>query len=115
MELKSTGQSGQVMPEIKMAESRKAESSKAIETTSKNKEYKEKQEDIVKAVDKLNKFLKDHNTSAEYEVHEFFGDIMIKIVDNDTKEVIMEVPPKKILDVVAKMVELAGVFVDKKA
>ena len=40
---------------------------------------------------------------------------MIKIIDNDTKEVLMEVPPKKILDVVAKMCELAGVLVDKKA
>ena len=81
--------------------------------TAKDKGYRE--EDIAKAVDKLNKFLKDENTYAEYSVHEKLGDIMIKIINQDTKEVIMECPPKKILDLVAKMVELVGVAIDKKA
>lgn len=81
--------------------------------TVKDKGYRE--EDIAKAVDKLNKFLKDENTYAEYSVHEKFGDIMIKIINQDTKEVIMECPPKKILDLVARMVELVGVAIDKKA
>ena len=40
---------------------------------------------------------------------------MIKIIDDKTKQVIMEVPPKKILDMCAKLCELAGVLVDKKA
>lgn len=40
---------------------------------------------------------------------------MIKIIDNETNEVIFEVPPKKILDMVTKMCELAGVLLDKKA
>lgn len=81
--------------------------------TAKDKGYREG--DIAKAVDKLNKFLKGENTYAEYSVHEKFGDIMIKIIDQDTKEVIMECPPKKILDLIARMVELVGVAVDKKA
>ena len=106
-------QSSQVSGEIKKAEFKQVENHKITEVTSKDKGYKE--EDIAKAVDKLNKFLQEDNTSAEYEVHEVFGDIMIKIIDNDTKQVIMEVPPKKILDLVAKMMELAGVLVDKRA
>ena len=79
---------------------------------SKEKTYSK--EDIAKAVDKLNKLLKEENTYAEYSVHEKFGDIMIKIVDENTKEVIMEYPPKKILDLIAKMCELAGIAIDKK-
>ena len=39
---------------------------------------------------------------------------MIKIVDDDTGDVIAEIPPKKILDTVAKMCELIGVLIDKK-
>jgi len=115
MELKTVSQgrqSGQISGEIKKSEFNQIENHKITEITSKDKGYKE--EDIAKAVDKLNKFLQEDNTTAEYEVHEVFGDIMIKIVDNDTKEVIMEVPPRKILDLVAKMMELTGVFVDKK-
>lgn len=113
MELKGLAQSGQVATETKKVDFKVVGNNKIAEVTSKDKGYRE--EEIVKAVDKLNKFLQDDNTSAEYTVHEVFGDVMIKIIDNDTKEVLMEVPPKKILDLVAKMCELAGVLVDKKA
>ncbi|SHI43327.1 flagellar protein FlaG [Clostridium cavendishii DSM 21758] len=79
----------------------------------KKDDYSEKQ--IKKSLEKLNKLLEDDNTHAEYSVHEKFGDIMIKIIDDNTKKVIMEVPPKKILDLVAKLCEAAGVIFDKKA
>jgi flagellar protein FlaG len=72
-------------------------------------------EDVKNAVDKLNKFLEDNNTRAVYEVHDKFKDIMIKIVDNNTEEVLLEVPPKKILDMVATMCEIVGILIDKKA
>jgi flagellar protein FlaG len=72
-------------------------------------------EEVGKAVDKLNKFLQGEKVHAEYEVHEKLNDIMIKIVNNDTKEVVLEIPPKKILDMVAKTLEMVGILVDKKA
>lgn len=77
------------------------------------KQYTEK--DIRKAVDKLNHFLEDENTHAEYEVHEKLNTLMIKIINNDSNEVIMEVPSEKILDMVAKLCELVGVVLDEKA
>ncbi|MEG0772992.1 flagellar protein FlaG [Clostridium sp.] len=72
------------------------------------------EENIKKSVEKLNKFLEDEKVHAVYERHEKFNQIMIKIVDNDTKEVIAEYPPKKILDMVAKMCEMVGILIDKK-
>lgn len=74
-----------------------------------------KEEDLRKAVEKLNKFIEDEGTHAVYEVHEKLNDVMIKIVNNNTKEVILEVPPKKILDMVSKMMEMVGLLVDKRA
>lgn len=82
-------------------------------SSSESKDIKEV--DIKKSVDKLNKFLEDEKVHAEYEVHDKLKDVMIKIVNDETKEVIMEIPPKKILDMVAKMCEMVGVLVDKKA
>ncbi|WP_055668147.1 flagellar protein FlaG [Desnuesiella massiliensis] len=72
-------------------------------------------EDVKNAVDKLNKFLEGEQVHAVYEIHEKLNDVMIKIVNNETKEVILEIPPKKILDMVAKMCEMVGILVDKKA
>ena len=67
-----------------------------------------------KALKKLNKFLEDDNTHAEYSVHEDLNAIMIKIVDDNTKEVIMEIPPEKILDMVASICKQFG-LIDQKA
>lgn len=72
--------------------------------------------DLDLALKKLNNFLKHESSHAEYSVHETFSNtIMIKIIDDETKQVIMEIPPKKILDMVAKMCEMLGIGIDKKA
>ena len=72
--------------------------------------------DIKKAVETANKILKENNTHVEYEVHDKFkNDIIIKIVDNETHKVIKEIPPKKILDMVAGFCEIDGVLLDQKA
>lgn len=71
---------------------------------------------IQNGINKLNKVLKGSNTHLEYERHEVFkNQLVVKIIDDDTKKVIKEIPPKKILDMVAEMCKLAGVIVDKKA
>lgn len=81
-----------------------------------NSSEKVDEKDIKKAVGKVNKLLKENGTHVEYEVHDKFkNDIMIKIVDNETHKVIKEIPPKKILDMVADFCEIDGVLLDKKA
>lgn len=74
------------------------------------------EKDIKRAVDKLNKFLQGEETHIEYERHDKLkNEFIIKIINNDTKEVIKEIPPKKILDMVAEMCKIAGIIVDEKA
>ena len=69
---------------------------------------------VKQGVDKLNKFLQDEDAQAVIERHEVFGDTMIKIVNTKTKEVLLEIPPEKLLDMIAKMCEIAGLKLDKK-
>lgn len=70
-------------------------------------------EDLDKALKKLNKFMEDDKTHAEYEKHKDLGTVMVRIVDEKTDKVILEAPPKKILDMVASMCEQVGIL-DKK-
>ena len=79
----------------------------------KDKEFRERQ--VRMSVDKLNKFLAGEDVHVVYERHDKLNSIMIKIVNNETKEVVMELPPEKILDMVANMCEMVGIIVDKKA
>lgn len=75
------------------------------------KEYPKK--DVDKAVDNFNKLFEQEKTHAEISFHDKFNTIMVKIIDDNSGDVLMEVPPKKILDMVAKMCELSGVVFDK--
>ena len=91
---------------------KKSNDSEFNNSNSKEQEFDRKELD--KSLNKLNRFLEDDSAHAEYSVHEDFGTIMIKIIDDNTKEVILEVPPKKILDMVASMCKQFG-LIDKKA
>lgn len=73
------------------------------------------EKEIKIAVSKINKILEGEGTHIQYERHDFFKQMIIRVIDNKTNEVIEEIPSKKILDVVAKMCEMAGILVDKKA
>ncbi len=68
---------------------------------------------IKKAVEKINSGQME-NSEAVFGIHEETNRVTIKIVDKKTKEVIKELPPEKTLDMIAKVWELAGIFVNEK-
>ncbi|MBU3142346.1 flagellar protein FlaG [Clostridium sp. CF012] len=73
------------------------------------------EKEVENAVNKINNFLMGEDTHLEYQKHDVLNQIIIRIVNNKTNEVIKEIPSEKILDMVVEMCEKAGVFVDKKA
>jgi flagellar protein FlaG len=68
----------------------------------------------ISLIEKANKAIIGGTRSFEFSIHEGTNEIMIKVIDNETKEVIREIPNEKILDMVAKMWEMAGIFVDER-
>ena len=70
-------------------------------------------EQLKKAVEKINSGQME-NSEAVFGIHEETNRVTIKIVDKNTKEVIKELPPEKTLDMIAKVWELAGIFVNEK-
>ncbi len=68
----------------------------------------------INLIERANKALSGGNRSFEFSIHEATKEIMIKVIDTDTNKVIREIPNEKILDMVAKMWELAGIFVDER-
>ncbi len=70
---------------------------------------------LIEAIEKSNEDFKMADSSLKFSIHEKTKAIMVKIIDNNTKEVIKELPPEKILDMVAAMLEGTGLFLDKKA
>ncbi|NMM61273.1 flagellar protein FlaG [Clostridium sp. P21] len=58
--------------------------------------------------------LEGRETHVEYEPIGKAKHIGIKIVDNETQEVIQEIPSKKIVEMIDKLCELAGLMVDER-
>jgi len=73
------------------------------------------EQEIAKAIEEINKTLALHNTRLEFSVHAKTKGIMVKVIDEKTGEVIREVPPKRVLDMVAMTWEELGLLVDEKA
>jgi flagellar protein FlaG len=71
-------------------------------------------EQLVKEIESLNKFIQTTSTHLRFTFHEELNEYYVQIVDDQTNEVIREVPPKKILDMVAKMHEMIGLLIDEK-
>ena len=70
------------------------------------------QAQIKRAVEEINR--KANNSEAVFGIHDETNRVTIKIVDKQTKEVIKEFPPDKILDMIARVWEMAGLMVDEK-
>lgn len=102
----------QTSTEVAVQQVQKVEIQSSEVNDNKNQEYTKK--DLDDAIKKINNFLKEYKTHAEYSYHKEMKTMMIKIVDENTKEVILEIPPKKILDMVASMCKQFGLL-DKKA
>ncbi len=68
---------------------------------------------LIEAIDKISEELRTSNTSLRFSTHEGTNQIMVKIIDNITEEVIKEIPPEKFLDMVTNMMVQAGIIIDK--
>jgi len=68
----------------------------------------------IEVIERANKAIESNTCSFEFSIHEQTKQIIVKVIDNETREVIREFPPEKILDMVAKMWEVAGIMVDER-
>lgn len=67
-----------------------------------------------KAVEGFNTLLKPTQSHLKFLYHEKIGDYYVQIIDDNTNEVLREIPPKKFLDMVAGIWEQIGLIVDEK-
>lgn len=124
MEVKnvSVNHTGTVKPvQNKSSQVKKVDLDKSLSQEIKQMNKTEKEEVLAidqkvldKSISQANKALKVHNRHIDREMHDKTNVMMYKIVDTETDEVIREFPPKKIQDMIAKMWELAGLFVDEE-
>lgn len=89
---------------------------KAAEPFSKKKE---EEKPDVKLLQEVLEVAQEHfhirDIGLKFVVHEQTGRIKVTVLDKETGEMIREVPPQQILDLMAKIDEMMGMFYDQKA
>ncbi|PYZ92815.1 flagellar biosynthesis protein FlaG [Salipaludibacillus keqinensis] len=72
------------------------------------------QADLDSAMEAMNDLSPFRSTSLQFEQHEVLNRTMIKVIDQQTEEVVKEIPPKEFLDMISSMLEFAGIIIDEK-
>lgn len=73
-----------------------------------------KEKDIEKVVSDINTVLGNTHTTLKYVYHEKLQKYYVKLINDETKETVREIPPKKLLDMYASMKDYLGLFIDNK-
>lgn len=77
---------------------------------------KELERQVRMAVDALNKAMEVFTpTQLRFKLHEKTERLQVQVVDQATGKVIKEVPPSEFLDLLARIREMVGLFIDEKA
>ena len=69
---------------------------------------------ISEAVRRANRSLEWAKRHFEYSVHEKTNTFVVRVYDSESDELIREIPPERILDLVARLWEIAGLIVDER-
>ena len=102
-----------VKPRTTEAVSPKPVESQPVQTQAKEgKQFTE--ENLKEIVKGMNDFLSPTKTGLKFEFHEQLNEYYVTLVDENTKEIVKEIPSKKLLDFYAAMTERIGWLVDKK-
>lgn len=71
-------------------------------------------EEVEKAADKMNRLMGLFNKKLKFEIHEKSNRIVVKVIDQDSGEILSEIPPEKVIEMIDSVQESVGLLVDKK-
>ncbi len=120
MKTESVGQTRPVQPvEPARGESRKKSGdyyAGPVKVHEREDEQKKPQNDeraTEKAVDLLNRTMESYNTELRFTMHKESGEYLVRIINTRDNTVIREIPPERVLEMVAYFKEMLGLVVDK--
>lgn len=70
--------------------------------------------EVQRAVETLNKTSNIFNTNLRFSIHQATREVIVKVIREDTGEVLREIPPEKALDALARMQQVLGLLVDER-
>jgi len=128
MEVKSMGSMSvndlfqQVKSERSSTQNRQSDGTQgSVDTSSRQSEQESRVQgkewsvkDLDHAMEAMNDLSSFRSTSLQFEQHEVLNRTIVKVVDQQTQEIVKEIPPEEFLDMISSMLEFAGIIIDEK-
>ena len=70
-------------------------------------------EELQKALKELNDHMGSMDRSIQFSIDDSSRDVIVKIVDKNSGEVISQIPPQEVLELRERMREMAGLIIEK--
>ena len=102
-----------VRPDRKIKEHQQIKEEKNVDDGQKGKEDVQVSQDLL---DKLEHNINTiHNIGLEFSMHEESGRTMIKVIEKNTGDLIRQIPPEEVLELIARMGDVLGILFDERA
>ena len=69
---------------------------------------------VDKLIQEVNEMMLGRSTHFEYKIHEKSGEVIVKLIDDETDEVVKEIPSEKMVELMSNLRELIGLCLDEK-
>lgn len=73
-----------------------------------------KEKQLLAEIERSSGKIEVENKGLQFSIHQGTNRIMVRVINEKTKEVVREIPPEKVLDAIAKIIDLSGIFIDEK-
>lgn len=91
-----------------------APESVAVRTNTSAEEAAKLKAEMRQIVDELAKMARSFNRRLEFSINEDINQVIVKIVDQDSGEVVKQIPPEDVVKVHARIREAIGLLFDQK-
>ncbi|MGB9804404.1 flagellar protein FlaG [Desulfofundulus sp.] len=85
----------------------------ALSMEEKGEDSKPSPLEVHDAVNRINETMELYRTELRFVFHEESGEIMVKVINAETQEVIREIPPEWVLKIVASVKKMLGLILDR--
>lgn len=72
-------------------------------------------EQVIEAVDAINKAIRNSSQNLEFSVDNAEGGVVVKVVDQQTKEVLRQIPSEEALEIAKSLDKLQGLLIKQTA
>lgn len=85
-----------------------------LEENKKNEDKDFSDVELEESVEELNDTIEALHKDLRFQIHEGSERMMVEVINLDNNEIIKEIPPKEVLDMIGRIREMVGLLIDEK-